>query len=723
MASLHKTDDIIGNITQRDIFRLSAVLYQETNSSISTKSILADIIKCVLCEQNNNAMSEDDIIAAIASRYKFYLSREELSVAIRSCKNTFEVVTVDGQKKYKLTSEAFAKTSKSMENSIDSYIDVYFEKHPTENAEQGKYAIHKYLYELTTSNINSYKVLFGNTNGDTFFDNDLSVDVRELDDHERELVHDFVSWDNPEKNVVLANLVYCCLEYCLLVNGDQANPLIRNSIRKRTVYLDTNIIFRALGINGLTRKKVMTAFLKKCNQAGLSLIIIHDTEKEFEDTVKYYISQIKSYPRGRLFLGAIEQISDYNMFSFYDEWREKHENLSLDYFSKYINSLYLEMCKTYKIIKDQKVPVTVSNSESFKGLCNRYARGIKARKLQVKEHYISEDAILTARDKHDAIIVSYIEYLRDSANKNEEIFMASSDKALRYWDMTRKRDGIPVVVYPSQLFLILIKICGRSDNDFESFVSFINIRPRSRLITAEKANIILSGISSITEDLQTQKLLVDSIFGDDFQSIIQHSPTDQDLYQNVQFYSENYLDEQLKDKETLLQEIRSESLEKDERIISLSESIENVKKKQIQQTEEIEKIKESEKEKEVEIEKNREKICLFAEKKIKPKFIMKWYVFPILTLILAIVFAVFIISQFVFCDKSWNLANIVFSYVTNTTFGKSVNSYVSEIDAGLFALVSVLVGIMLKINPLNCEKKEEDKQKMIEAYINKNNLA
>jgi len=702
-------------VTQKDIFRLSAVLYAESNDSFSTENTQADIIRCILCENENDTMADDEIIAAIASSYKLNLSKEEFFRAIRAHKNTFESLLIDGQKKYRLTKRVFKQTAQSMEKNIDYYIDLFLSLHPDEDAEQGKDAIHKYLYELTTSNINSYRVLLRRIKGNSFSESELSVDVKELNDHERQFVHDFIAWDNAEKNAVLTNLVFCCLEYCLLVNGDDVNPLVKNVIRKRTIYLDTNIIFRALGINGPNREKVVLAFLKKCRQAGLNLVILHETEKEFQDTIAHYITQIREFPRGRFYAGAIEQISDYNMFSFFDNWRLDHESLSLNYFSQYINALYLGLCKDYKIVRDQHIPKEVFHSAQFKKSCEQYARAIKARKQQIRDYYVPDDMCYSSRDKHDARVVSYIEYKRRTATETDDIFMASSDKALRYWDMNRSHDDYPVVVYPSQLFLILIKMCGRSDNDFESFVSFINIRPRSKQITAEKANVIISGISSITEDLQVQRTLVDSVFNDDFQNIIKQSSTDQELYQKVQLFSQNYLDEQLKEKDKKLREAEEIAAHTVGEKAVLTQNVAERDAELKQKEEEI-------KRKETESEDKRVRICKFAEKKTRFPFIMKWYVFPMIAILLVVAFCAFVFLQFAFCDKSWNIANIVFSYVENTSFGKNVDSYIAVIDGAAFTILMTVLLPQFWVKPWDKEKRNQDKQKRIERYINKNNL-
>ena len=101
---------------------------------------------------------------------------------------------------------------------------------------------------------------------------------------------------------------------------------------------------------------------------------------------------------------------------------------------------------------------------------------------------------------------------------------------------------------------------------------------------------------------------------------------------------------------------------------------------------------------------------------------MKRYVFPAFSTLIVIAFCIFVFLQFVFCDKSWNIANIVLDYVSNTTFGKNVDSYIAVIDGAAFTLLISVVIPLLWVKPWDKEKRDEDKQKRIEQYINRNNL-
>lgn len=419
------------------------------------------------------------------------------------------------------------------------------------------------------------------------------------------------------------------------------------------------------------------------------------------------------YPRGNIYSGAYEQIADYNIFAFYESWRQEHSLMSLKYFATYIRSLYLGLVKEFRIVDDVKIPDRVYHSDEFKNVRNRYSASIKSVKQGINSDYLSDDYHYSNRDSHDATVIRYIELLRENAG-DTDIFLASSDRALRLWDINRLDTGYPVVVYPSQLFLILLKTCGRSENDYDSFVSFINIRPSSKRVSPENAHIILSGISSITEDIKTQEHLVAAVFGDDFQNVIKTSTSDADLYEKVQRISQNYLDKELREKEN-----RIESLQAD---ISQYGATGKAMQEKIEAQDNA--LKESEctiQQQNEEIKQRKEKILSYAERKILPQYIIRTYVIPVLLTLIIISFATFVFLQFTFKDKKWNLAVSFFDWAKTTYFGTYVEDYIHAIDLAFAAIVGWMTKKRM-VNPFNKEQNTLRKMELVQQYVKNNHL-
>lgn len=703
------------SIMQKDLFRFAATLFSENSDIYSVSESQLQLVKCIYFEKFNEYLSISDLVTELLRVYKYHISEEELITIIKKHRKIFQSIEEKGEYLYKLTDRVYSEIIVQQENNINSYIETYIKQEKIANSDICKNAINKYLYELTTSNINSYKVLISGKDSSRFKESELSINMSFLTEEELTYVHGFIEWNNNEKNIALSNIVFSCLEYCLLVNGDKPNRLLINKIRKREIYLDTNILFRAIGINGHSNQRVVISFLKKCKQAKLKLVISHQTKIEFNDTIAYYLSEISKYPRGNIYQGAYEQLSDYKLFSLYEEWRAEHPNLSLKFFEIYIRSQYDLMVQEYDIKDDEVIPSKIYNSESFKNRRNEYVVSISKSKQEAKPMYLSEDYHYSKRDGHDATIISYIEELREEGSKDVDVFLVSSDKILRFWDMDRREHNYPIVIYPSQLFLVLIKMCGRSDKDFESFVSFINVKSTRKQITAEKANIILSGISSITNDIETQRLIVSSICDGDFQNVISDSNADEELYQKVRTISQRYLEDELNEQKEAIVELKETTENQQVQIDNLKGMIN--KQNNTINNQALEILKSSSNTEEL-----KERICRYAEKRILIPHIIKWFILPIVAIIIVMFFITSIVLQFTFCDASWNYVTKLFDFVSNTTFGKNVDGYMAVIDGAAFVILGTIILPAIWVKPWNKEKREEDKQKMIEHYINKHAL-
>ena len=699
---MEKIKNIQGQASQRDLFRLSAVLYAEMTGTFSSQEVLRSIVECIFTETSNSQTTIDDLQAEILGKFKLNITEDELLSIFARNKASF-IKTIDStQTYYQLTSEKFEVTSKNSNKNIDFFITMFIQVDSVKNENDFRDAIYRYLYELTTSNINSYKLLFSAIDsGKGFKDVDLSVEADLFTNEQLQYIHAFIKWDNIEKNIALSNIVFCCLEYCLLVAGDKDNALISKYIRNRVIYLDTNIIFRALGINGKSRKTVVMAFLKKCKQAKIEIVISTYTKREFFDTVDYYIGQINEFPRGEIYLGAYEGLSDYNVYAFYNEWLQDHSTLSLKYFRNTIQSGYDLFVKTFDIKNEVGSGVNVFSEDALQ-IRHVYENGIAAVKKDLKDEY-TDTCKPVLQYSHDATLIYIVENKRRidaKEGKDSDSFLVSSDKALRFWDMQRVDHSYPVVIYPSQLFLMLIKTCGRSEDDMNSFVSFINIRNRSQQISPEKANIILSGISSITADVESQKVMVGSVFDEDFQTIIKNSNTDKELYESVKLYSQRYLERNLSESE---KEKAAAEKERDNAISKVNEITRTVEQANTK------------------LDTQKDRICHFAENKTKMKYCVSFYVIPTLIVVLSMAYIVFVLLQLFACSASWNFVTRFFDYIQITTFGKGSSGPIYLIDFVLFCGLAFFWKKAM-MNPFDKGRKQAYRDKLVEDYIKKNNL-
>lgn len=603
-----------------NIFKLSASLYSMNSSEYSQSDILLHIVKCNFINMDNKSMKYNEVIASVLENYQINITKDELTALLKQYAFCF-VTEGEGEfANFSLTVEEEEKTRTNMEGGIDQYIDLYIDK--LDNKEQAKSDIYTYLYKLTTSNINTYKSLLMKVQTESLNPSELAVDSKDFSEAAIKVIRGFLDWENEEKNRAISDIVMCCLEYCLCLAKYDTASLMKEFVENKTIYLDTNIIFRAIGINGPDRKKIIDAFLKKCKDANLKLVILDCTEKEFKDTIAYHIDKIYRNPRGEINSGLYLELSDYNIYVFYNEWSIGHRGLNLKYFKDYLISQFNTLVRKYGIKKEAFIQ---DKEDIF--ICENYVKklGIIKHELSTKYSDIDSESLeQNAQIQHDAKLVWYVEKKRIKEGLSQS-YIISSDKWLRYWVMQKAIGERAIVLFPSQFFLILIKLCGRAQDDLKSFVGFINIRHKTQQIPPSKANIILSAISSVTEDVQAQEGIVETILEKEFEGLVHEKIDDTELYQQVKQISENFLKEELTQRE---QEI---ALAMDE----------NRKQKQ-----EIQRLEDFKIHTEARVKEQDEKLYNLAKRATCRKFLFVWWGIPILLSITIFAYCLFIAAQF-----------------------------------------------------------------------------
>lgn len=676
------------NTNESNIFKLSASLYSMRSNDYSKNDVFLHIIKCNFVNLENKAISVDELSASILDNYQINITNDELDSLIKENLSCFKIDGEGEQRQICLTIEENNKTRKNIEGGIERYIQTYVEKLP--NKEAAKHYIYNYLYKLTTSNITTYKLLLDKAQTDSLDPSQLVVDSKDFSNEEVEIIRGFLDWDNDEKNRAISEIVMCCLEYCLCVARYDSTALLKDFVENKTLYLDTNIIFRAIGINGTERRKVVTAFLQKCKDANIRLAILDSTETEFVDTITYHIAKIKEIPRGKIDYRLYVELSDYNIYTFYCDWQVRHKDLQLKYFKEYLISQFKTIIRKYGICNEKFI-----EDKQDVIICEEYKKVLGRIKSELNQKYQETDSSAIEQNSqiiHDVRLVRYVEKKRqESAEVNS--YIISSDKWLRYWAMQKSVEERAVVLFPSQFFLILIKLCGRAQDDLKSFVGFINIRHKTQQLSPSKTNIILSAISSVTEDIKSQESIVETIISNEFEGLVHEKIDDVKLYEHVKEISENYLRAELKEKEIALTETQDKAKIQQQRIT------------------ELEKLKNDTDE---ELEKQKRNNYDVIKKLTKLKFLFSWWGSQILLFLLVIVVFSFLASQFLPITEK-NFVFRFFQYIKQSFFGKENDGVVYIVDSVLFGGTCFIIKKFFK-NPFNKKKREEYREKLIQNY-------
>ena len=239
-----------------NIFRVAAVLYASNNYDISLKQVYRKVIEDALF-QLGKEVELGELAEFIEKQYSLLFTTTEIenTLSENKFKEIFSLVPNPDGCKYKLSEKRKSLLqSKGPIKTLPDYVEEYVNKEKL-NEENGE-CILRFMYGMYTSNIDSFQKLLQTKHVDN-----VTSDEK-FTAEEASIINGFLDWDDEGKNVAIFNIASYALEYCMITNKRETN-LKLSDLRKKVFYLDTNILYRAIGINGEDRKKRTLQFMSK----------------------------------------------------------------------------------------------------------------------------------------------------------------------------------------------------------------------------------------------------------------------------------------------------------------------------------------------------------------------------------------------------------------------------------------------------------------------------
>ncbi len=638
---------------KEDIFRLAAVLYADNNYEVSSKTLHKKVIESIFIDNNNDFVGLHSLIDKLKKQYSLDFTEEEVKEVISDADN-FNISSCKIEEvKITLSAKRFDTIKKKIVYSnLDYFIEEFHKVNSQYELKVLKTIIHSFLYEIFQTNILSFSKLV-----------DPSVQIEDLiniNDHnlntiEIEIINTFLNWENDEKNKMIFDISNLALEYCLITNKKGTNFKLE-SLKNKCFYLDTNVIFRAIGINGENRRNRTLTFLEKFKEAKELLFISKYTIDEVKKTLDFYIGQMSRYNTARINSDVFNKFSKSQDFiDYYHNWRRKRTNDSTELFKAHVFSLIEDLKKKFDIKEDYKEYFDIKESKVEESILNMASK-INTFKSDIKPSNIEASII-------DAKNIYLVEKQRNGHYSNIfdcKYYFISADQLLRKWDYTQN-ESIPIVLLPSQWMSILLRYLNRTNDDFKSFVSFLNISNGEKGVSNENLQLILNGISEITTDFTQQSNIVSEMINIGFKGILDKNNSEEDIIEKSRLFAKSNLELQL------------EKLQNDN--AKLESKFEKYQAKTSSAIETLKQSKDDEKElKNAEIEKNNKVRLELINTKAKldlAKFKSKaYYCIPIAGICIA-----FILLVFIFQDKSWNMVSVYTKYANSLEEGSMQKKY------------------------------------------------
>lgn len=637
---------------KRDIFKrfitsvVSDDIFPESSNEVQRNLIINYLYE----EYRSNPINVSQIKNYLKIEFNLTLSTDEVEDCLEGIDQVDKKVDIS-EISYQISPDHYTQIDSQKKKNLDFYIDLFLEEFCKGVDCEIRESIYKFLYLVSNNNLLDFQKIVSN---DLHIQSEDEIS-KEFTSVQITHINNFLKWENPEKNEIIYKLSNIGLEYFILSNTDEFDLLKEIGVEQKHFYLDTNIIYRALGLNGQYRQDRIGTFLEKCKETDQKLFITKFTEKEFFDSIKYHCESLDRYKvrHPKLF---IEHSMDDDFYFYYYSWKQSHPSSTVSTFRMTIKSSYRQFVERYKI--------SVESGNLFNEHTEEVKKQIDDTALQIHRFKKSKETqneyllYTPEKDECDSKNILYIDSKREIEGdqfRTVKTFIVSTDHHLLNWDHSRK-NLMPVVLLPSQWLSLMLRFVSRTNNDFESFVSFINIPNKKETINNEKMNIILSGIDEITEDLNSQVLILDELMEQRFFNILSSGNKDK-IYDRTLKHAQRVKDEKLGQ---LIRKSAQQEIE-NEKELSRRDSTLDEKDREIQS------ILDEIKGKEIKIFDFQERLRVFEEiDSLKKKRRIGLIPFIVSLLLLFLVILIFF-----FHDQNWNFMWLLFEYIdvqTNESF-------------------------------------------------------
>ena len=461
-----------------NFFRLAMALGASQASRFQTN--LFKLIKLCLKDNYPNVITAGELAETIKQNFNLSFSEEEIVDSIHRNKKS---VIINPKKdhlynEYQLTLEEYQKeTAKddcavNIDNFISDFIEVRREKGEDLDFKETKKNIYDFLYFTFNSDAQTVLELIDKSR--VTKKTEYSVDESFTPEKAR-TINNFLNWKNHKKNEFVLNMISSCFDYCMLtVKKDTTS--FSDVFNGKQFFLDTNIIFRLAGFNKIERQRSIVSFIDKCKEANIAFCYTNHTKNELETSIDYHVDVLKRIFGGKspISLKSINALSSrYDNLSFYEEycdWCKAPKNRAGDYetFKDYLKRKIRKLIYPFK-------PVEADNFETTDK--NRFEQLTKSFHDYKQERYKNTYDGAIKVDVNNFLFLQKMNSPGNAMNFMDiKNYFISADHCLTEWAEKQRPGTVPVFVLPSVWYSILLKYQGRTNEDYDAFCQFLNIR-------------------------------------------------------------------------------------------------------------------------------------------------------------------------------------------------------------------------------------------------------
>lgn len=490
------------------------------NHSTTFNTNLEKMIELILNTEAPRPMKVDEIVFNLSKGYNLNFTDIEVIRAIEGNRGKERITCVNpnakiqGEKAFILNEKAIESIERKVNTiSITEICNLFLKENPEANynIEEMESLISKYFYRCFNSNATTIMQLLKQQYQDGILLTADNEDGKFTDDEKR-VLNTFIFWENTEKDRFVYQMVSCCFDYCTMT-ARKDSSVYETVFKNKIFVLDTNIIFRIIGINRNNRKVIIDAFLNKCKEVGIKLVITNETRAEIRNTINYNVDKISelisnSAPINTRFVKDCPDVFvNEDFYQYYYEWCQNHGNKTgnIAGFREDLLKIADRVCNrfegvtftTYSIMSKEKYELYTKNLLEYKSKYKKYVR--EATVNTDVNNFMYVVGMNERKHAEDFFSLSY--------------FHISADHIFCNWVKEIRPGSIPEVVLPSVWYSIILHYSGRAadNDDFSAFTRFLYFSiSTSDGFKDEKKAVLLKKVARLNEPVDVkEEILID----------------------------------------------------------------------------------------------------------------------------------------------------------------------------------------------------------------------
>lgn len=467
-------------------------------------AVLRQVIIGVLYDDYSRSYTITDIRKAIKNKYSLDFSDNDILNAVNYKKEAFVITGTQKDYQFTLTPKTIEKQNK-LDNylNIDKIIDGFFNEKKIDSLVQSEFkqSLVSFFYGIFNSNKEEILALLSGKSSTTI------EKAKNLSSEKKELIIAFLEWDNNKKDMLVYSIIKSAYDYCILnLKADSSESIFHS----KQFFLDTNVIFSLMGINGPDKEEATKTFIEKCKEIKTELCYTHFTLNECKNTLFSLIDTLESMVKGQTYINQnnfnklFGKTTHRYLYSIYLNWTAGNSARVGDFYS-------------FRVFIDQQL-TKLLNSFSYHGVdksVNSDNPNVQKRMNELSEHKtkmnrrFTENSIIT--DACNYVFMESVRNTKSATINGQKGFFITLDSAFVSWSSKENKGIISLVVHPNTMYSVLLRFSNRTDDDYRSFSCFVSLGATNDFLDKDMVDYkteVLREINSLNETKEIKEQIL-----------------------------------------------------------------------------------------------------------------------------------------------------------------------------------------------------------------------